>query len=194
VLLQVFRDQRDQTGTEHNQVAACAISDACIRCARHSCTLLTQCWINGSFHGLDFFYTEFLFSAATILAISSVLSLPKSHDDAESFEIAVDLLEQLKQSGSFCAADYCSQMDEIRIIIRALAGQDKSHGRAMAHASLEEPSHTFDTETATPANPEWALADQSLQDFLTSQDLDLEFFNGPVYDGNLQELYWQPQL
>jgi hypothetical protein len=171
-----------------------AIADACIRCARHSCTVLTQCWINGSFHGLDFFYTEFLFSAATILAISSVLTLPKSRDDAESFEIAVDLLEQLKQSGSFCAADYCSQMDEIKVIIQALAGQNRSHGPATAHASLEETAQIFDAGTATPADSEWALADQSLQDFLTSQDLDLAFFNAPVYDGNIQELYWQPQV
>ncbi|KAK9233971.1 hypothetical protein V1525DRAFT_102792 [Lipomyces kononenkoae] len=48
-----------------------AIADACIRCARQSSPLLTESWINGAFHVVDYFYTQHLFSATTRLANNS---------------------------------------------------------------------------------------------------------------------------
>ncbi|KAK2599835.1 hypothetical protein N8I77_011558 [Diaporthe amygdali] len=74
---------------------AVALSAACVRCARHSAYLLTQSWMEGSFATFDCFFTHYLFSSATILAVSSLLGGEDSASDHDTFEQAAWLLKKL---------------------------------------------------------------------------------------------------
>ncbi|KAF5604817.1 positive activator of transcription [Fusarium pseudocircinatum] len=88
-------------------VSAMTLSEACIRCARHSCRLLIDCWIDGSFATFDYFYTQYLFSSATVLAISSLIDGKECRSDKEQFESAAQFLHQLKENdnmSSLCTA------------------------------------------------------------------------------------------
>jgi hypothetical protein len=65
-----------------------ALAEACVRCARHSYATVVDSWIKGSLRTFDYFNTRYLFSAATILAIYSLIGGPESSQDRENFEFA----------------------------------------------------------------------------------------------------------
>lgn len=82
ILLHVLRvhleARKKQPWVEANVPAsAAALSETCVRCARHSCHLLVYSWTNGTFIIFDFFYTQYLFSPATVLGISTLLDNSK---------------------------------------------------------------------------------------------------------------------
>ncbi|KAK1455405.1 fungal specific transcription factor [Colletotrichum melonis] len=128
------------TTTETQQVPASAItlSEACIRCARHSIRLLTESWIDGSFATFDYFYTQYLFSALTILAASSLLQDSTSgagttpNDDKEAFEESVRFLSQLRDAGNFAAMEYCHHVDVMR------AELDRFYAKRMGRVDAEQ--------------------------------------------------------
>lgn len=130
------------TTPETQQVPASAItlSEACIRCARHSIRLLTESWIDGSFATFDYFYTQYLFSALTILAASSLLQdgngpgagTGAPNDDKEAFEESVRFLSQLRDAGNFAAMEYCHHVDEMR------AELDRFYAKRMGRVDAEQ--------------------------------------------------------
>ncbi|KXH54166.1 fungal specific transcription factor, partial [Colletotrichum salicis] len=149
ILLHILRTQvaswpsATTTTTPETQVPASAItlSEACIRCARHSIRLLTDSWIDGSFATFDYFYTQYLFSALTILAASSLLQ--DSHgavggagapnDDKEAFEESVRFLSQLRDAGNFAAQEYCHHVDVMR------AELDRFYAKRTGRLEAEQP-------------------------------------------------------
>ncbi|KAK1636158.1 fungal-specific transcription factor domain-containing protein [Colletotrichum phormii] len=143
ILLHILRTQvaswpSTTTTTPETQVPASAItlSEACIRCARHSIRLLTDSWIDGSFATFDYFYTQYLFSALTILAASSLLQ--DSHgaapnDDKEAFEESVRFLSQLRDAGNFAAQEYCHHVDVMR------AELDRFYAKRTGRMEAEQP-------------------------------------------------------
>ncbi|CAG8251548.1 unnamed protein product [Penicillium salamii] len=90
------------------------LAEACIRCARHSYSTIVESWIEGNFGTFDYFNTQHLFSAATVLAISCLISGPGSSKDREDFEFAGELIERLQDSGSFAAMEFCRHFDELK--------------------------------------------------------------------------------
>ncbi|KAF5532490.1 positive activator of transcription [Fusarium napiforme] len=102
-------------------VSAMTLSEACIRCARHSCRLLIDCWIDGSFATFDYFYTQYLFSSATVLAISSLIDGKECRSDKEQFESAAQFLHQLKENGNFAAEEFCRHVDAMKLVHPVLA-------------------------------------------------------------------------
>ncbi|KAH6869435.1 fungal-specific transcription factor domain-containing protein [Thelonectria olida] len=168
--------------------SARAIADACCRAARHSCSLLEECWINGTFHVFDYFYTQYLFSAATVLAISSLLGQADSHSDAEGFENAMNFLEQLQQSGNFAANEFCSHVNGIKNLLQCLSSPDSSSGEPMPAStpSWDTQLSVFDIGIAHTA--ESAVYDPCLQQFLADDSLDLSLFDGFINDEELQSL------
>ncbi|KAK6222559.1 fungal specific transcription factor [Colletotrichum tabaci] len=125
ILLHVLRTHVASWGTPaapepRIPATAMTLAETCIRCARHSCRLLTECWIDGSFATFDYFYTQYLFSAATILAASSLLSGGKeAANDREQFEEAAQFLSQLKDSGNFAAEEFCQHIDAMKATMAA---------------------------------------------------------------------------
>ncbi|KAJ0322464.1 hypothetical protein COL5a_008694 [Colletotrichum fioriniae] len=126
--------------TQQVPASAITLSEACIRCARHSIRLLTESWIDGSFATFDYFYTQYLFSALTILAASSLLQdgngpgagTGAPNDDKEAFEESVRFLSQLRDAGNFAAMEYCHHVDEMR------AELDRFYAKRMGRVDAEQ--------------------------------------------------------
>lgn len=105
-----------------------ALAEACIRCARHSHQLLTDCWIDGSFAIFDYTYTQYLFSATTILAISSLSLGRADQEDRDSFEYAHQFIDQLRRNGNFAALEFWRHVDEVKIGMAEFAARNGGVG------------------------------------------------------------------
>lgn len=150
----------------------------CIRCARHSCSLLTACWINGTFHVFDYFYTQYLFSAATILAISSLIGGKDSQSDADNFEMATGFLLQLEGNGNCAAMEFSSHVRGMKAAIQELKSSTDISNSIANNSNELDPHHATSTfEIVTPMTAETALAEPSLQQFLSEDGMGMEFFD-----------------
>ncbi|EXL98001.1 hypothetical protein FOIG_09559 [Fusarium odoratissimum NRRL 54006] len=86
------------------------LAEACVRCARHSYATVVESLIEGTFKTFDYFNTRYLFSSATILAVSSLLEGPDSPEDGENFEFASQLIQNLRDSGNVLGeSDLCTK-------------------------------------------------------------------------------------
>ncbi|TDZ20293.1 putative transcriptional regulatory protein [Colletotrichum orbiculare MAFF 240422] len=185
-----------------SQVPASAITlaEACIRCARHSVRLLTDSWIDGSFATFDYFYTQYLFSALTILGASSLLEGPESRGDREAFEESARFLSQLRDAGNYAAQEYCHHVDVMKADLEAFhakrmgLGTDLSDARSFMDESARLQSQSTAFAGSLPIRPlhttaGMALAEPSLEELLAQPMLDLQFLESSFYD-DLQEFYW----
>ncbi|KAI8682070.1 Zn(2)-C6 fungal-type domain-containing protein [Fusarium keratoplasticum] len=195
ILLHVLRTHvaawETQPRTEP-QIPASAItlSEACVRCARHSCRLLIDCWIDGSFATFDYFYTQYLFAAATVLAISSLLDGKECRSDKEQFESAAQFLAQLKENGNFAAEEFCRHLDAMKVCMAAV--QSRRGDFTIPDANLIQLDGIDVSQALTAANPTagMALSEPSLQELLSQPVLDLQFIDASMYHDGSQGLYW----
>ncbi|KAF4446755.1 hypothetical protein F53441_9689 [Fusarium austroafricanum] len=161
-------------------VSAMTLSEACVRCARHSCRLLIDCWIDGSFATFDYFYTQYLFSSATVLAISSLIDGKDCRADKEQFESAAQFLAQLKENGNFAAEEFCRHVDAMKVCMRAV------EARRGQFTVLEG----IDVFAGVNPTAGMALSEPSLQELLSQPVLDLQFIDASMYHDGAQGLYW----
>lgn len=185
--------------------SARAVADACIQTARHSCLLLTECWMNGSFQAYDFFYTQYLFSASTILAISAILPRRQdepSYDDIGGFLNAADFLFQLHRLGNFAAQEFHSQtLGIIKFILGPLGiteiGDRGPRGQATHGPETPQRQHFYTAmglpylDPASVGPGEDVFGASSLQNLLTDESLDFSFLDDAVIDEERQEFYFQ---
>jgi len=172
-----------------------ALAEACIRCARHSHRLLTDTWIDGSFAIYDYTYTQYLFSAATILAISSISIGQNDDSDKDGFDSASQFLDQLKQNGNYAAKEFCQHLQAIRLSLTAFrnpASPDTFNAFALSFPQPPfTPSNTTPGSTFQPTmTAEMALAEPSLQDFLTHSDFDPGFLDTQIQGDQFQGFYY----
>ncbi|KAK1958843.1 fungal-specific transcription factor domain-containing protein [Colletotrichum sublineola] len=177
---------------------AMTLAETCIRCARHSCRLLTESWIDGSFATFDYFFTQYLFSAATVLAASSLLNGKESQNDREQFEEAAQFLLQLKDSGNYAAGEFCQHIDAMKKTMAAAQARRGGYA-AEGDTSAAMPSTTtaftdalnigqpFPTQHTTAG---MALNEPSLQELLAQPLLDLQFIDASIHNDGAQGLYW----
>ncbi|EEY22974.1 conserved hypothetical protein [Verticillium alfalfae VaMs.102] len=181
--------------------SAMTIVAACVRCARHSLHLLTECWIDGSFATFDYFYTSYLFSALTVLAVSSLLDGPDAAADREQFDSASGLLAQLADGGNFAAKEDMKHVDAMKAAVTAAASKKRGVVGLEAttglgdFASVMSPAAWASSTTTTTAvqgmaTAGMALTEPSLQELLAEPFLDMQFIDASVYDDYSQGLYW----
>ncbi|KAK7227786.1 hypothetical protein V2G26_015789 [Clonostachys chloroleuca] len=96
------------------------VANACIHAARQSYGVLIQRWLNGDFHVFDYFYVQYPFSAAVILAIAGNLGRESSREENDEFNLAAEFLQQLAQGGNFPAMDFYSHVQEIQSTLNML--------------------------------------------------------------------------
>lgn len=135
--------------------------------------MLVNCWINGSFYVFDFFYTQYLFSASTILGIAALMQMEKGRSDLDGLEVASSLILELQTNGNFAAREYCSHMERIVAKVRSLR-----HGRDTRPAPEPE-SNTVATEQVLPEslsspafNSDFQGSEDPLQSFLGDASLE----------------------
>ena len=170
-----------------------ALAEACVRCARHSHRLLTDTWIDGSFAIFDYTYTQYLFSAATILAISSVSIGQHDDSDKDGFESACAFLQQLQQNGNYAAKEFSMHLEAIRASLAAFKNPDMEVNvdPFMAAMSQFTPSGTTPGSIHAPAmTAEMALAEPSLQDFLSQADFDPVFLDTQIQGDQFYGFYY----
>lgn len=178
---------------------ALALTEACVRCARHSHRLLTDTWIDGSFAIFDYTYTQYLFSAANVLAMSS-LTIGKNDDsDKDGFESASQFLQQLKQNGNYAAREFSGHLEAVKQSMLAFRGDQ---GLDLLNAFNTTPFYGSQAgsgltpQSTTPGTfqptmtTEMALAEPSLQDFLSQADFDPTFLDTQIQGDQLQALYY----
>lgn len=181
---------------------ALALAEACIRCARHSHRLLTDTWIDGSFAIFDYTYTQYLFSAATILAISS-LSIGASDDsDRDSFDSACQFLEQLSRNGNFAANEFSIHLNAIKLSMADVRGGQPNPAvfdgmLGSVNQDQDFPPNNFASPGAMNSvgpqptmTAEMALAEPSLQDFLSQPEFDGNFLDNQIQGDQMQALYY----
>ncbi|KAK1498631.1 fungal specific transcription factor [Colletotrichum tamarilloi] len=204
ILLHVLRTHVASWGTPETPeprvpATAMTLAETCIRCARHTCRLLTECWIDGSFATFDYFYTQYLFSAATILAASSLLSGKESHNDREQFEEAAQFLSQLKDNGNYAAEEFCHHIDAMKLTMAAAHVRRGDFAGAGDSAALLNDTTAAFTDAAVNLNQPFAeqnttagmaLNEPSLQELLAQPLLDLQFIDASIYNDGAQGLYW----
>lgn len=195
-----------------------ALSEACIQCARRSYRVLADSWITGFFPTFDYTYTQYLFSSATILAISSLLSAGgeatgtgttatatssgTTSADSDDFESAIEILQQLEQNGSYTAAEFMRHAEATKLFLKA-AKQDRQINRdnratefafADAAPSGVAGDHSGGASTHPAADPEWSAAGElSLHGLLCQSDFDLHLLDSSVVDDAYQNFLWPPR-
>ncbi|KAH7490962.1 hypothetical protein FOMA001_g3877 [Fusarium oxysporum f. sp. matthiolae] len=177
---------------------ASTLSEACMQCARRSCRILTDSWINGSFPTFEFTYTQCLFSAAVILAISSLFQSSDSQRDGDDFESAAQILEQLDQNGNLAAKEFSKHMQAIKTILRSISFEKTrvEHGcypepalaandNMSSHAGEARPPVDISTDELM-----FPLAAPLLQDLLSQSELDFYFLEPSIINDGFQAFIW----
>ncbi|KXG46781.1 Transcription factor [Penicillium griseofulvum] len=116
VLLHVLTlKTKDQTNQSMGSVSPILItlSEACIHAARHSLALCVNEWTGGSLAVFGYSFPAFLFSAALILVISSLLPLGDP-SDLTSAETATEILRNLSLSDNLASRDLYERMQRVR--------------------------------------------------------------------------------
>lgn len=198
VLLHVFRTRLKAKGmgdTSDIPGSASTLSDACIRCARHSYQILADSWISGTFMMFDYFYTQYLFTAATILAISSLLNGKDSQSDRELFDTAAQFLSQLKESGNFVAAEFKQHVDAMEVFFVSVESKMQSRRRDDPPAQLQcnegiTADGSVTMAVAQDIAADMVLSEHFFHDLLEQPMPDLDFINASLSLDNGQGPYW----
>ncbi len=204
ILLHVLRTHLEASGQNPSieaniPASATALSETCARCARHSCRLLVDSWTNGTFMIFDYFYTQYLFSSATVLGVSTLLDSKERQSDEEQFEVAAGFLQQLRDSGNYAAAEFYQHleaaialMDTTKARLGVLEGaaaairQESMAGPGFNPSALEGASSTV-TDFMTAGT---ALSEPLLQELLDQPLTDLQFIDSSMYLDDQQGFYW----
>lgn len=169
ILLHVVRTRLTQPSTE-SQIpeAAHALADTCIKCARQSCSLLIESWTNGSLMIFDYFDTQYMFSAATVLALSISRDKSTSSSDRDRLECLEQFLSQLKSSGNFAAAEFHQHVSAITSLLSA--AETQSHSDQTTAASSGSAPNTQAELPSEPRNHPRDYMDGMLASEITLED------------------------
>ncbi|VUC25509.1 unnamed protein product [Clonostachys rosea] len=197
-MLGMYKESRTSTPATSERLVSDTVqtvSEACIRCARHSYATILDSWIEGTFKTFDFFNTRHLFSAATVLAISSLLGGPESSKDQEDFHFTSQLLSQLRDSGSFPAMELCYHLEYMKESVQAyLAGQEDSNSPAGAHHTLFSMENSWQAENTLHASQRMtsgmALAEPSLEEFLLQSEHNIAQMEAYFEPSTVPGMYW----
>ncbi|KAI0098092.1 fungal-specific transcription factor domain-containing protein [Nemania sp. FL0031] len=178
ILLHVLHVQRQSSRStsedsrSHISDSVRSLAHACIRCARNSYTILIDLWMEDFFKTFDYFNTQFLFSAATILAISSLLAGIGDTGDVESLELASQLLIKLRDAGSFVAVELCQHILALKEVVQNSI-LDPSLTYLMGTEATEALSAMEPSETLGPS----VLSVPSIEAFLLQDELEFGDFD-----------------
>ncbi|KAH7123453.1 fungal-specific transcription factor domain-containing protein [Dactylonectria estremocensis] len=196
-MLRMHKESNGDTPATPDQIISGnvqALGEACIRCARHSYATIVESWIEGSFRTFDYFNTQYLFSAATILAISGLVGGSQSSKDREDFDFAGQLLEKLRDSGSFAAMEFCRHIEAMKADIQGFLRDEHPPVDNVAEPdAVNAPEGSYQPEITSHSvqlmTSGMALAEPSLEAFLQSEQSlsQVDFF---LDDVQLEGLYW----
>jgi hypothetical protein len=199
ILLHLLRQRRLHTANNPGIPAPApsdsvkSLANACIHSARQSMNWLKRSWAEGTFPTFDYFSMQFLFSAATILALSALMREPGCASDQEDFQLACSFLQQLERSGNYGAKEYFTHVEAIQATLAE---------NLVGLTDVSPASYNFAGAPATPRSIEnermpmqmAQLQGAPLQDFLSQGNLlDLDFMDTGGQWIDWQDVFW-PQI
>jgi proline utilization trans-activator len=189
ILLHVFRVKNEARasatpGSFPLSEGAQKIAQTCVQCARHSFRLLSEAWVQGKFAVFDYFYTQYLFSAATILALSALFDGKICRIDLDDFDTASDILSQLSLNGNFGAREFCLHISAIKLSMEAssLIAREDLYSTPVGQNMTEATQQFVLPYTSPMMTAGMALAEPTLQEFLAQSDRSFQLTNATGLD------------
>ncbi|KAJ5135789.1 uncharacterized protein N7515_005067 [Penicillium bovifimosum] len=196
VLLHVLtlktKDQCNQSADFTSPVLI-TLSEACIHAARHTLALCVNEWTGGSLAVFGYAFPAFLFSAALILVISSLLPLGDPNDLA-SAATALEILKNLSLSDNLASRDLYERLQMVLQYLRCsplcnallahsadnaadadLSTAEPSElqpGRALSNLQSSRPLEDSGETNVPYLTAEMALHQPTMLDFLTQSSVD----------------------
>jgi hypothetical protein len=169
-----------------------SLATACIQCARQSMSWLKRSWTEGTHPTFDYFSTQFLFSSATILALSALMREPGCSNDREDFMLACSFLQQLERSGNYGAREFCTHVEAIQAALEEnlASTEDNSVPSYHAFGAPTTPRSMVNGGLSLQIPP---MSGAPLQDFLNQTNLDLDFMDTGGQWIDWQDVFW-PQI
>jgi proline utilization trans-activator len=197
ILLHVFRSNIEARANDSGEAPTAApegaqkIAQTCIQCARHSFRLLSEAWIQGSFALFDYFYTQYLFSAAIVLVISALFDINNERTDADDFDTSIQILYQLAESGNFGAKEFCLHIDAMQQAIEESPTNSRGNLRlgSTVPALIDATPQILLPYPSPAMTTGMALTDSSLQQFLAQPDHNFQLANMTGLD-EMQTPFW----
>lgn len=170
-----------------------SLATACIQCARQSMSWLKRSWTEGTYPPFDYFSTQFLFSSATILALSALMREPGCANDREDFMLACSFLQQLERSGNYAAREFCMHVDAIQAaLVENLTTGSEDTSALSCHVFGAPTTPRSMANGGVPMQMP-LISGAPLQDFLDQSNLDLEFMDTGGQWIDWQDVFW-PQM
>ena len=131
----------------------------------------------------------------------SSLTIGQNDDsDRDGFESACQFLQQLRQNGNYAAKEFSGHLEAIRQSMVAFTGESDAEllmnltsapFYGSQKGSVVTPSSTTPGNTFQPTmTAEMALAEPSLQEFLSQADFDPIFLDTQIQGDQLQAMYY----
>ena len=186
----------NQQGTAETPVSDTvnALAEACIRCARHSYTSVLDSWVDGSFRTFDFFKTQRIFSAATVLLISGVLGGSESGRDLDDFEFACHLLKKLSNAGSYTATEFYPLLEALKSDLGSFSDDREQPVSNIREQFMVPQNGPPQLESVAGVSrlitSGMALAEPSLEAFLLQSEQSLAEMNDFFDSAQMGDLYW----
>ncbi|KAJ5985323.1 hypothetical protein N7522_012519 [Penicillium canescens] len=112
-ILKLTKKGHSHQSTDTISPVLVTLSEACIHSARHSFALCVDEWTRGSFAIYGYAFPAYLFSAALVLVVSSLLPLGNPGDLA-STETALEILKNLSLTGNLASRDLYDHLTRVR--------------------------------------------------------------------------------
>lgn len=157
------------------------LSEACIHAARHSLALCVNEWTGGSLAIFGYSFPAYLFSAALILVISSLLPLGDP-SDLTSAETATEILKNLSLSDNLASRDLYERMQRVR---RCLHDSQIYSASALSHGAVDNVANLLPMAEESDSG---SLRPHRSSNNLQSSMGPLEDLGHPLFESNVPYL------
>ncbi|KAE8409884.1 fungal-specific transcription factor domain-containing protein [Aspergillus pseudonomiae] len=186
----LFQQRAHRDNHEDTPQPVITLSEACIHAARHSHTLITEEWVNGSLPMYGYFYAQYLFSSAIILVMSGLLPSIGTTADLEFLETAIEILRRMKDHGNLAAAEFYENLKRVKQCLPSGSGNNaipRSYTPEQSRLSVGDAAANVDhilDSTAVPVvglTTEMAFLEPTMQDFLGRTNNEMDLINPGVF-------------
>lgn len=187
--------------------AALTLAEACIHAAKHSHSLIIHQWTSGNLPIFGYFHAQYLFSAAMVMLISSLISPENATSDMEAFQTGAQVLRCMSGDGNFAASEFSKNIEGIKSSLDVYRsrqnptshdeGELRRTGIATESAPLSLTTGNGDITTAFGSGmnasmrnapggftTEMAFLEPTMQTFLAQSDFDLGLLNPADMSGD----------
>ncbi|KAI4719615.1 putative fungal-specific transcription factor [Aureobasidium sp. EXF-10727] len=166
-LLQVFHVTNRTNRRDEIPQATFMLAETCVHTARHTCRLITQAWT--ALPALDYSSAQYLYAAATILAVSNLCLGPSAQADKETFQSGHHLMKQLDRLGNIAAREFCQHLDAV---LECISRFEVEKSERLLGVTPQQLSN-IDPPPMDEMTSEMAIF-QNVQDFLSYDNADLD--------------------